>query len=76
LVDGLTTVARDDSPEEEWGLGDRADGGRVDHRDKIRVLTDLSGFHSGGISRADVAYFVFDQVESDAWLRQSPLVGW
>ncbi|WP_370677686.1 NAD(P)H-binding protein [Pleomorphomonas sp. PLEO] len=38
-------------------------------RDKIRVLTDLSGFHGGGISRADVARFVLDQVEGDAWLR-------
>lgn len=42
----------------------------------VRVLTDLSGFHGGAISRADVARFVLDQVQGDEWLGRSPLVTW
>lgn len=45
-------------------------------RETIRALTDLSAFHGGSIARADVARFVLDQVESDAWLRQAPLIAW
>jgi uncharacterized protein YbjT (DUF2867 family) len=45
-------------------------------RDTIRTLTDLSGFHGGTISRADVARFVLDQVRDDAWLHRSPLITW
>jgi len=45
-------------------------------RDTIRVLTDLSQFHGGTISRQDVAKFVLDQVSSDTWQRQSPLISW
>lgn len=41
-----------------------------------RSLTDLQHFHGGSIARADVARFVLDQVEGDAWLRQSPLIAW
>lgn len=45
-------------------------------RDTVRALTDLSGFHGGTISRADVARFVLDQVSDDAWLHRSPLITW
>jgi uncharacterized protein YbjT (DUF2867 family) len=45
-------------------------------RDTIRALTDLSSFHGGTISRADVASFVLDQVRDDAWVRRSPLITW
>ncbi|WP_438042953.1 NAD(P)-dependent oxidoreductase [Sorangium sp. So ce128] len=45
-------------------------------RDTIRALTDLSSFHGGTISRADVASFVLDQVLDDAWVRRSPLITW
>lgn len=45
-------------------------------RGDIRALTDLRQFHGGGIARADVARFVLDQVGSDKWLRQSPLIAW
>jgi uncharacterized protein YbjT (DUF2867 family) len=45
-------------------------------RDQVRALTDLSSFHSGTISRADVANFVLDQVRADTWLHRSPLITW
>ena len=45
-------------------------------RGTIRVLTDLSGFQGGTISRADVANFVLDQVRGDTWLHRSPLITW
>jgi uncharacterized protein YbjT (DUF2867 family) len=45
-------------------------------RDKVRTLTDLSGFHGGSISRQDVATFVLDQLRADTWLRRAPLITW
>lgn len=45
-------------------------------RDKIRALTDLTGFHGGTISRSDVAKFVLDQVAAQDWVRRSPLITW
>ena len=45
-------------------------------RDKVRALTDLSGFHGGTISRQDVANFVLDQLRTDTWLHHSPLITW
>lgn len=45
-------------------------------RGTTRTLTDLGDFHGGSISRADVARFTLDQVNSDAWLRKSPLITW
>jgi len=45
-------------------------------REKVRALVDLSDFHGGTISRADVAKFVLDQVRGDQWLRRAPLVTW
>lgn len=45
-------------------------------RGGVRALTDLSHFHGGSIAREDVARFVLDQVESDTWVRQAPLIVW
>jgi putative NADH-flavin reductase len=45
-------------------------------RGSVRALADLSSFHGGGISRADVATFVLDQLHADAWLHRSPLITW
>jgi uncharacterized protein YbjT (DUF2867 family) len=42
----------------------------------VRALTDLSDFHGGSISRADVAGFVLDQVRDNAWVHQAPLITW
>ncbi len=41
---------------------------------RVRALTDLSGVHGGKIPRADVARFVVEQLTSDAWLHQAPLI--
>ena len=40
----------------------------------VRAITDLSGFHGGHISRADVATFLVAQLESSEWVRQTPLI--
>jgi uncharacterized protein YbjT (DUF2867 family) len=45
-------------------------------RGSVRALTDLSAFHGGTIAREDVARFVLDQVQTDRWLCQSPLIAW
>jgi uncharacterized protein YbjT (DUF2867 family) len=42
----------------------------------VRAITDLSDFHGGTISRADVASFVLDQLGSDAWRHRAPLITW
>ncbi|WP_298908231.1 NAD(P)-dependent oxidoreductase [uncultured Nostoc sp.] len=39
-----------------------------------RVLTDLTGVTAGKISRADVAAFVLQQLTSDRYLNQTPLI--
>ncbi len=39
-----------------------------------RVLTDLTGFTAGKISRADVAAFVLQQLTDDRYLHQTPLI--
>ncbi len=43
---------------------------------RVRAMTDLSQFHGGSISRADVASFVVDQVTSGQWLHQTPVISW
>jgi uncharacterized protein YbjT (DUF2867 family) len=45
-------------------------------RETIRALTDLSSFHGGTISRANVASFVLDQLHDQKWLHRSPLITW
>jgi putative NADH-flavin reductase len=39
-----------------------------------RVLTDMTGVKAGKISRADVAHFILDQLDSPQYLRQTPLL--
>lgn len=43
-------------------------------RGATRALTDLSSFHGGRISRAEVARFVLDQVCDPTWLHRAPLI--
>jgi len=43
-------------------------------RGNYRVLTDLTGVTVGRISRADVAAFMLAQLNSDRYLRQTPLL--
>lgn len=45
-------------------------------RGAVRALVDLAGFHGGSIARKDVARFVLDQVETDAWIGRTPLITW
>jgi acetyl esterase/lipase/putative NADH-flavin reductase len=45
-------------------------------RGRIRALLDLGGFHGGTIARSDVADFVVDQVESNAFIGKAPLITW
>jgi len=45
-------------------------------RGLVRALADLSDFHGGGVSRADAATFVLDQLHAGAWLHRSPLITW
>jgi len=45
-------------------------------RGTTRALTDLSTFHGGTIAREDVAHFVLDQADSNAWLHRAPLISW
>jgi putative NADH-flavin reductase len=45
-------------------------------RTTIQTLTDLNHFRGGSISRENVATFVLDQVNTDLWLRKSPLITW
>ncbi len=40
----------------------------------VRALTDLSDFHGGAISRADVARFAVQQLTPAKWIHQSPLI--
>jgi putative NADH-flavin reductase len=39
-----------------------------------RMLTDLTGVTAGRISRADIAHFILNEIESKQYLRQTPLV--
>jgi uncharacterized protein YbjT (DUF2867 family) len=41
---------------------------------RVRALTDLSNFHGGSISRADVAQFTVKQLTEDRYLKQTPLI--
>lgn len=45
-------------------------------RGDIRALLDLASFHGGTIARNDVADFVVDQLEGDAFLGKTPLITW
>jgi Cu/Ag efflux pump CusA len=39
-------------------------------------VTAISSTHGGSITREDVARFVLDQVDADAWLGRTPLITW
>ncbi len=39
-----------------------------------RMLTDMTGITAGRISRADVAHFILKELESNRYLRQTPLL--
>jgi putative NADH-flavin reductase len=41
---------------------------------RVRALTDLSNFHGGSISRADVAQFTVNQLTDDRYLKLTPLI--
>jgi putative NADH-flavin reductase len=41
---------------------------------EYRVLTDLEGVTAGKISRADVAHFMLNELDSNKYLRQTPLI--
>lgn len=41
---------------------------------KYRVFTDLSGVKAGKIARADVADFILDELKTNRFLRQTPLL--
>jgi uncharacterized protein YbjT (DUF2867 family) len=45
-------------------------------RGETRVLVELADFHGGTISRSDVADFVVDQLDSDAFIGKTPLITW
>ena len=42
--------------------------------DKIRALTDLTGFHGGSIARADVARFLISELTDRHWACKSPVI--
>jgi putative NADH-flavin reductase len=41
---------------------------------KYQVITDLTGVTAGKISRADVAHFIMDELATNRYLRQTPLL--
>lgn len=45
-------------------------------RGNARVITDLARVKGGKIARADVAKFVVDQLTTDIYLRQTPVLLW
>ena len=51
-------------------LNDKPANGRV------CAMVDLSGFHGGTISRADVARFVLAELEARRWEKAAPLISW
>ena len=45
-------------------------------RGSVRAVTDLAGINGGKVARADVARFVVEQLTTDTWLRQTPVILW
>jgi putative NADH-flavin reductase len=43
-------------------------------RGRIRATIDLAGVNGGKITRADVAQFIIEQLTTDTWLRQTPVI--
>jgi hypothetical protein len=42
----------------------------------VRAFTDLVGVKGGKVARADVARFAVEQLTTDTWLRQTPVISW
>ena len=42
----------------------------------VSAVVDLARINGGKIARADVARFVVDQLTTDTWLRQTPVILW
>lgn len=42
--------------------------------DKVRVLTDMTDFHGGSISRSDVARFLVTELEERRWDGHAPVI--
>jgi uncharacterized protein YbjT (DUF2867 family) len=45
-------------------------------RGSVKAVTNLAGVKGGKIARADVARFVMEQLTTDTWLRQTPVILW
>lgn len=45
-------------------------------RGSFRAIVDLAGVKGGKIARADVARFVVEQLVTNIWLKQTPLLLW
>jgi uncharacterized protein YbjT (DUF2867 family) len=45
-------------------------------RGSVRAFTDLTGVNGGKVARADVARFAVEQLTTDTWLRQAPVILW
>jgi len=45
-------------------------------RGSVRAIVDLAGVKGGKVARADVARFVVEQLVTNTWLKQTPLLLW
>ncbi|MEW9623386.1 NAD(P)-dependent oxidoreductase [Rhodanobacter geophilus] len=45
-------------------------------RGSLRAIVDLASINGGKIARADVARFVVEQLATNTWLRQTPVLLW
>jgi uncharacterized protein YbjT (DUF2867 family) len=45
-------------------------------RGSVRALVDLASVNGGKVSRGDVAHFVVEQLATDTWLKQTPVLMW
>lgn len=45
-------------------------------RGNVRAIVDLAGVNGGKVARADVARFVVEQLATNTWLKQTPLLLW
>lgn len=45
-------------------------------RGSLRATADLASVNGGKIARADVAHFVVEQLATDTWLKQTPVLMW
>lgn len=45
-------------------------------RGSVRAIVDLAGVNGGKVARTDVARFVVEQLATNTWLKQTPLLLW